>query len=50
MDPSITGSESEVDTERTPPPASGSNKESRNPTANVTTTTNYEEKASSAMD
>ena len=50
MDPSTTSGESEVDTERTPPQASGSGEEGRNPTANATTMTNHEEKAASASD
>ena len=50
MDPSTTGSESEVDTECTPPQASGSGEEGRNPTANATTTINHEEKAAGAAD
>jgi hypothetical protein len=50
MDPSTTGSEREVDTERTPPPASRRREESRNPTANATTMTKHEEKDSSTAD
>jgi hypothetical protein len=52
MDPSTTSSESEDNTERTLPPslASTSGKEGRNLTANTTTMTNHEEKASSDTD
>jgi hypothetical protein len=50
MVPSTTNGESKVDTQRTLPLASGSGAEGRNPTANTTTTTNHEEKATSATD
>jgi hypothetical protein len=51
MDPNTTGGESKVDTKHTPPPlASGSREEGRNLTANATTTTNHEEKATGVTD
>jgi hypothetical protein len=50
MDSGPSSGERVVDTERTPPPASGSRKEGRNPTINATTTTNHEEKAAGAED
>jgi hypothetical protein len=52
MDSSTTNGEREDNTERTLPlsPANGSGKEGRNSTANATTMTNYEVKASGAAD